>query len=246
MLKFAHNEPAALAGKALVIPDLHIGYEYELWKSGINVPSQTDKMKARILELLKRGKAKSIVVLGDIKHEIPRATRQEEREIPEFFNDLANHAFVHIIKGNHDGAIEKLIEGIPNTHIYSSSGFALGEFAFAHGNSWPSESCLKAKILITGHVHPMFEFHDSFGYRRTEPCWLRGQVDKKKVAEHYKVQLKDVKLEEVVVSPTFNKMQGGVAVNGPENIFTGPVMSKILVKKSAEAFLLDGTSLGKI
>ena len=38
------TEPAMMIGNALVISDLHIGLEYEIYKSGITVPSQVSDL----------------------------------------------------------------------------------------------------------------------------------------------------------------------------------------------------------
>ena len=82
--KFITNEPAVLFGKTLVIADLHIGVEYELYKSGIRIPKQTDKLLARIKNLLKTTKANRLVLLGDLKHFIPYLSIQEIKELPKF------------------------------------------------------------------------------------------------------------------------------------------------------------------
>ena len=78
-----YNERALLVGKTLVIADLHIGLEYELRKKGIFIFSQYEKMKNRIISLLEKTKAKRIILLGDLKHNIPRATFEEYRENPK-------------------------------------------------------------------------------------------------------------------------------------------------------------------
>ena len=66
MLKFIQNEPALVFGKTLIIADIHLGLEYELYKSGIKVPSQTEKMKRKIYSLIKKTKAKRGAALAPI------------------------------------------------------------------------------------------------------------------------------------------------------------------------------------
>ena len=56
-LSFVTGQPALVFNRNLVIADLHIGIEYELYKSGIKVPTQIEKMKEKIDSLIKKTKA---------------------------------------------------------------------------------------------------------------------------------------------------------------------------------------------
>ena len=96
-LKFIQNQPALVFNKNLVIADIHLGLEYELYKSGINVPSQTEKMKKKIDQLIKKTKPNRLIFLGDIKHQIPGVSWQELKEVPEFFEHFSKASCVHPI-----------------------------------------------------------------------------------------------------------------------------------------------------
>jgi len=97
-MKFIKNYPALFIPeiKTLVIADLHIGISYELYKSGINIPSQVKEMKKTIEKLIKQTKAKRLIILGDIKHDVPGISVQELREIPEFLKALSKKIKVEI------------------------------------------------------------------------------------------------------------------------------------------------------
>ena len=103
--------------RSFIAADLHIGIEYELDQHGITIPSQTEKILKKITKHLKKVKPDQIILLGDVKHKIPYTTRQEERELPEFITELAAHAEIYILPGNHDIKIEKLISRIKNENI---------------------------------------------------------------------------------------------------------------------------------
>ena len=65
------GEPALFVqntSATLVIADLHIGIERELYRSGINIPSQTKKIFDRLLKLIADHSPDRIVLLGDVKH----------------------------------------------------------------------------------------------------------------------------------------------------------------------------------
>ncbi|MFW5953003.1 MAG: metallophosphoesterase, partial [Candidatus Natronoplasma sp.] len=66
----------------LVIADLHIGYERELEERGINIPEQSQKMIDNVLDILIKEDIERLVINGDFKHNIPKATWQEYQDIP--------------------------------------------------------------------------------------------------------------------------------------------------------------------
>lgn len=231
--------------KVLVIADLHIGIEYELYKSGINIPSQILKMKKRIMNLIKETKAGHLVILGDIKHEVPGISYQEQKEIPKLLNDLSENVKVSISLGNHDTYIKGLTpEGIK---IHETSGFKIGKYGFNHGHTWPSKKILTCDHLIIAHSHPTVEFIDKFGYRIVEPVWVRGKLDQEKIKEKYGVE-KTGNLE-LTIMPAFNLLLGGTPVNikKTNNKLLGPLLkNNFMDMRNSELFLLDGTYLGKL
>lgn len=242
MLKFITNEPALTFNKNLVVADLHIGIEYELYKSGIKVPTQVEKLKSKIDSLLKQTKAKRIIFLGDIKHQVPGVSFQELREVPEFFNYFSSKIETHIVLGNHDSEIATLVE---NVQIHDTKGFVLEDAYIAHGHANIKKEFLTCNYLILSHTHPLIEIRDKLGYRFFERVWVKASFDSRKIKKKYgKVN----SLPEIVLMPAFNPLSGGVALNSPDkNIenFLGP-LTKLIDKKQTEVFFLDGTFLGKL
>jgi len=234
------TEPALLIGKTLVIADLHIGIEYEIYKSGISIPSQVKKMKKRIFDLIKKTKAKELIILGDIKHQVPLISKQEEEEIPKFLNSLSRKVKTIIIKGNHDGDIESLVN--KKIKVYSPKGFRIGDYAFCHGQAWFSQDCLKAKHLVIAHIHPAIEFWTQ-GFRSVEHCWIKSPLDIEKIEKKYK---KNTNLQDCIIMPVFNPIIGGMPINSREFKPLGPILKNIVKWKESQIYLLDGTFLGKI
>ncbi|HDJ96505.1 MAG TPA: phosphoesterase, partial [Candidatus Aenigmarchaeota archaeon] len=75
--------------KALVIADLHIGYEAALEKQGIMIPkSQYPKIRESIEEMIKISKPETLIINGDVKHEFEEATRQEWKEVLDLLDFL--------------------------------------------------------------------------------------------------------------------------------------------------------------
>jgi hypothetical protein len=168
-MRFIKNHPVLFIKKikSLVIADLHIGIEYELYKSGINIPSQISKTKKIIKKLIEQTKARCLVILGDVKHDVPGVSYQEIKEIPKFLNGLSKLIKVDICLGNHDTYLKELSP--KEVKIHGSKGFRIGKFGFNHGHTWPSKELFLCDYLIISHIHPTIQFKDKLGYRIMEP-----------------------------------------------------------------------------
>ncbi len=238
-IKFLTEPALLLENKVLVIADLHIGIEYEIFKSGITIPSQVEKLEKRIDNLIKQTKVKHLVILGDVKHQVPTISWQEYREIPKFLEHFKIK--ISIIKGNHDGNIERLA---PNEiDIYDPPGFRINNFLLTHGQAWPFMSDLEAENIIMGHVHPAVEFWTE-NFRTIESCWLKCEVDNEKLFKKYKIK---TKFKQGIVMPAFNHLIGGMAFNSKDFEPIGPLLKNEVFKwKNGEVYLLDGTLLGKL
>lgn len=212
------NKPAIIIEsdkKYLVVADLHLGKEYEYYQKGIKIPHIGDKMKVDIEKIIKRKSIDELIILGDIKHNLPFTSYFEKLNLPKF---LEFSVPVTIVKGNHDGNIEELV----NNEVVKS--LKIGEYILTHGHILFENS-----NLIMGHVHPVVEFMDSNGKITRLKCFL-------KIEESFNV----------VVLPSFNPILEGIPVNRNEEI-PGPYFESGRFQiKDFDCYLLDGTYLGKI
>lgn len=233
------NEPALFIKnkQILVVADLHIGIESQLREQGLHAASQAQKMIDHLLSICKKYKPKEIILLGDIKHNIPSATIQERRDVQNFLKLIEEFGTIHIIPGNHDGFIKKLSPD--QIKIHPSDGFIIENVGFVHGHRWPSEEIMRCEQIITAHTHPTIMFTDRLGYRTFESCWIKGMFLKNKLKEKYP----NSTYPEILVMPAFNPLCGGLAAN--QEGITGPI-GKIIDIKNAEIYLIDGTSLGRV
>jgi putative SbcD/Mre11-related phosphoesterase len=250
-LKFVTGEPALLAGMTLVVADLHIGVEYEYYRSGIRIPSNTERMKRDLERLVRQTRAKRLVILGDVKHKVPGMTRQEFREIPDLLYSLATKIRVDVIPGNHDSGLKDIIPN--NVSLHSNRGFLTEDCFLFHGHTWPSPEFLKANYVLVGHEHPQIEFIDSLGYRFFEPVWIRTKLDRERLAKRYR-EIPE-KLPELIVLPRFNRLSGGISMNRPirdiekshETYHTGiGTLVRSAKLNSAKVYLIDGTFIGEL
>lgn len=212
------NKPAMIIEsytKYLVIADLHLGKEYEYYKKGIKVPDIGKEMKSDILKIIKRKNIEELILLGDIKHNLPYTSYFEKLNLPKFLDfDVP----VKIIKGNHDGNIEEIVD---NEVVKS---FKIEDRVLTHGHI-----LINSKDLIMGHVHPVIEFIDSNGKITRLKCFLKLEEP-----------------QNVIVLPSFNPVIEGVSVNKNQEI-PGPYFeSERFNIKNFDCYLLDGTYMGKV
>jgi putative SbcD/Mre11-related phosphoesterase len=234
------TEPALMIGNTLIIADLHIGIEHEIFQSGITIPSQVEKLEKRIDSLIKQTKAKHLIILGDVKHQVPSISWQEYNEIPKFLEHFSKIK-ISIIKGNHDGNIERLAG--KNVDIYEPQGFKIKDILLTHGQAWPNENDLDAEYVVMGHVHLAVEFWTE-KFRTVEPCWLKCKIDNKRLEEKFKIK---TDFKQGIVMPAFNHLIGGMAFNSKDFEPLGPLLTNEVLKwKDAEVYLLDGTFLGSL
>jgi uncharacterized protein len=233
------DEPALLLKekKLLVIADLHIGIESELRENGVQVLSQTKVMEQRLISILTTNTIHDIILLGDIKHNIPSSTIQERSEVNRFLNTIQTYGTLHVLPGNHDGNIDRLLP--PTIKLHPSDGFVFEGIGFTHGHRRPNKEVMQCEQVIIAHTHPTVMLTDRLGYRTFEQCWLRCAPLSDKLIEKYPAS----PTSQILVMPAFNPLCGGIAVN--RDLLLGPFGSLIDVD-NADIYLLDGSSLGKV
>ncbi len=246
MIKFITNNPICFIPeeKTLVISDVHIGIEHELFKSGIVVPKQSDSFLKTLNFAIDLTHAKRLVILGDLKYKVPGTSMGELKAIPIFLEKLMKNVKVILCKGNHDDNIETLLpDGVK---LHGSGGFKMHNYGFFHGHAWPSKKLMSCDYLLMGHLQPAVEFKDSLGYRTIEQIWVKAKVDAKLTMKKYGIS-KTGKLNLIIV-PAFNKLSGAFVLNSKNKrgLF-GPLFnSKILNSKKFKLYMLDGTYLGSL
>ena len=230
------NQPALIIdNKILVIADLHIGIESELSEHGVNVSSQTEKMFESLQKICKKYKPERIILLGDVKHNIPTSTFSERKDVRKFLEKTSLLAKIDIVVGNHDGFIKKLTPD--NINVHPSDGFIIENIGFIHGHSWPKEEVILCDQIIMAHTHPTIMLTDRLEHKSFEPCWIHAKPNKKSIKEKYKID----KIPKILIVPAFNPLCGGIAIN--KDGITGP-MGKLIAISESSIYLMDGTSLG--
>ena len=226
-------------GDILAVADLHIGLEEELREAGVQLPGQAGPMADEIASLAAETGARTLVVLGDVKHFVPRMAGRERRDAYHFFRTLLEvFDAIHVAQGNHDGILRHVVPQA--VRFRAAQGFVLGDVGFCHGHAWPYRKVMAAHALVMGHNHPAVLFRDAMGHRTVQPCWMRIPF-RRRHPRYPKLP------KEAVVVPSLNPLCGGVAVNDLRVNFLGPLFDPAILRTDdADLHLLDGTHIGKL
>lgn len=243
----------------LLIADTHVGLEVELGKKGVRIPSQSGRLAQLVVEGAERFGATSLVVLGDVKHEIASII-DSAREVREFL-DLVAPKFnkVVLVRGNHDGNLDMILSSNvkPNVYLVNSRGFILRSrdgknLLLLHGNSKPSvEDFVEADVIVMGHTHPAILIQDVTGYVMRAPVIVKIKVDKALFGRNMYGNDLDVKGQlSMIVLPVFNPLTVGMDVF---EIFTKDLVDVETIihyartwesLRNVEVYLTDMTFLG--
>lgn len=189
---------------ALIIADVHIGYEEALNKQGILVPrlqfGDIRKRMERVFTLLKGNSPKTIIVNGDLKHEFGAISEQEWRNTLRFIDLLAAHSNkIILIKGNHDNilgpiASKRNVNVVDYCYLRQKGGKT--RILVTHGHRIPDKELLKGvSTIIIGHEHPAVSLKEHSRVERFK-CFLKGRY----------------KGKTLIVQPSFNSMVEGTDV----------------------------------
>jgi uncharacterized protein len=201
---------------ALVICDVHLGYEGHMAKRGVFIPKANLK---KILKELKEGiessDADKIIIVGDIKNDFSGVQQDELNELYEIIKLCKeNKIELHLIKGNHDNFIDRYKEPF-KLHTYQNE-MQLGDYFFFHGDKLPNLPDKKPKMLISGHEHPLIGIVNKVGRVEKLRCFLLGKY-------------KDM---EFLVLPAISYFATGsdITLHSKSNIIS-PLLRKIEVDK---------------
>jgi putative SbcD/Mre11-related phosphoesterase len=254
--------------RALVVSDLHIGWERLLSERGVHVPSQTPKIKNMLLKLIKETKPIHLILLGDVKDAITKMSIEEWKDIPEFFEEIQEKVNqIQVVLGNHDGNLEPLLPEV--VKIVPPTGTKFGDIGLFHGHAWPAPGLLECRSLVTGHVHPIVTIRDPMGLRITRQVFVKAPCNSEQLAKSllaylgtkaeldvsailnkkYKVRQN---ISQLFILPSFNQFLGGRPINEKRrakktDAYIGPILRSGCINiNEAEVYLLDGTFLGTV
>lgn len=152
--------------RAVVVADLHLGYEGVLREQGVSLPRfQKRHMVERLEGLLDRYAPDLLVIDGDFKHEFSRNLREEWNEVLDVLDFLEGRVEVLMIRGNHDNFLKTILN---RKGLELHRSHQLGRFTILHGHE-PAEA---SGTVIIGHEHPSMRLRDVIGATLSLPCFV--------------------------------------------------------------------------
>ncbi len=201
---------------ALVISDLHLGFEGIAAKTGIYIPkTNLKKIMKIVINAFGITKADKIIVTGDIKNEFASVDIEEYKEMMEFIKFIKNNnAKLILIKGNHDNFVDRY-KTIFDIEIYSQE-MEYNQYLFFHGEEMPKNISKNIKLLIMGHEHPAISIINKIRKKEKLKCFLFGTYKGRKL----------------LVLPAINYFMSGINVNiEPKSHLLSPILKKINIDK---------------
>ncbi len=215
--------------RLVVIGDTHIGKEILLEREGIFFPDASRKMAQNILKILRKKKAKGLVILGDVKESVGHPNKAESNAIASFFNVL-NGIDIHIAKGNHDAHLGEILAR-QKYHVQISNEILLDKVALMHGHAMPTQEAMSKQLIIAGHSHIAVKKAGVIG-----KGWLETNIGPN-ARKYYKKINKKSKL---VVIPAFSDLITGMEYD-PKSARLMPMLRKnIFNPDKARLFNLNG------
>ena len=179
--------------KTLIIADSHIGYEESLNRQGILIPRFHFKdLIERLEKILRKIKPETIIINGDIKHELGKISEQEWRYTLRLIDFLNRHCkSLFLIRGNHDKVLGPIAK---KRNIQVADQIIIDNILITHGNKLVKIP-KQIKTIIIGHEHPAVGLREQ---TRTETfkCFLKGKY----------------KSKTLIVQPSFNLVTEGTDI----------------------------------
>ncbi|NJD99096.1 metallophosphoesterase [Thermococcus sp. LS1] len=150
-------------GSALIIADLHLGYEVSMAREGFYLPRVFHEVVGQLKALLEREKPKTLVIDGDLKHSFIPEWRERE-ELKAFVDEISPLVDeIVIVRGNHDvGTLwlkESSVEIVDELELHG--------WKLVHGHK-----LVEGERFIIGHEHPAIRLRDEVGALIKVPAFL--------------------------------------------------------------------------
>lgn len=142
---------------AVVISDLHLGFEEEMNLHGLFLPKlQRNHVEGLVDRIIERYDPETIIVNGDFKHEFARNLPQEWEDILHFLERYSQQVKFHFVRGNHDNFLLTVLarKKIGMTDFYEDDRYFI-----YHGD----KDLGLRKLTMLGHEHPSIVLRDEVG-----------------------------------------------------------------------------------
>ncbi len=163
---------ALLCHDALIVSDIHLGYEESLSKRGILTPYTHLTLKE--LQAFKHLPFRRLILNGDVKHEFGSILPLEWRDLIALFDSFKDKE-ITIVKGNHDVILAPIAS---KRNVSTVNELHMKDVLVLHGDQEPQEIPSDVKTVIIGHEHPSIELTEGSKHERYK-CFAVGMYRKR-------------------------------------------------------------------
>jgi len=195
--------------RALVVADIHLGFEEEMAQRGVFLPRAQLK---RALEVIDRCVsvvgAERLVIAGDLKHLFSKLGRRERRDVVDFL-EYSRKRFkeIFLVRGNHDTFVYVKLR---DYGVELVDKLWLRDILVVHGHRELDDRDTP-RILIMGHEHPSIALRDPLGPITKVPCFLITPLKRGCLA---------------IVMPALGMYQSGTSVTTVRSSYLSPILRK--------------------
>jgi len=225
--------------KAVILADVHIGYEEEVSLKGGYIPRFQLRHSQKILEeVFGQVRAERIIFAGDLKHLFNTLGRVERIELLQLLNYVKRYVDeVVVVRGNHDNFLPAMKRWVEFNIVES---YLAHPYLIIHGHKPlnPSELPQQWDYLIMGHEHPSIALRDPIGVIGKFSCFLVGDTTIGK---------------KLIVLPAVGAYQTGSKVTLSKDTYLSPVIRDYAVIESlkpvvvgADVGVLEFPTLGEL
>src|SRR5438067_10071710 len=152
--------------RALVISDLHLGFEGALAEQGVSIPRfQRRVVLERLGKMLDRGQAEKVIIAGDFKHEFSKNLVDEWVEVKQVLRFLKDRVTPVLVRGNHDNYLATILWDL---NLPLNNRADIGGYTIVYGH----EEVSTLHPIIMGHEHPAVKLKDDLGATVSVPAFL--------------------------------------------------------------------------
>ena len=208
---------------AIVMADLHLGFEEEAARQGYYVPRI---QLARSLEVARRAVEETgadwVILAGDVKHSFSRLLPSERRELSELFTELQRRGVrITVVRGNHDNYLP-LVARDHDVEIVEQL-YEKG-ILIIHGHKKPENPKGPVETVIIGHEHPSIRLRDKLGFIAKLPAFL--------TAPYPRLQAR------LVVLPAVGQYQTGTTVSLNPETYLSPILKQEIPLTEIKPYIL--------
>ena len=218
--------------KAVVISDLHLGYEGGMVKGGVVIPKINLKSIIEVLEKAFAGRdVIRVLVVGDIKNDFSGVIAEELNELREIVDFVKKKGgTLELVQGNHDNFISKYSAAL-GIKVHPKQ-LVISDYMFAHGDKELEKEDAAIRTVIIGHEHPSIGIRSHVGTIERLRCFLFGKIS----YSGRKVNL--------IVLPAIGYFETGSDVNlHNKRRILSPVLKKADVDEMEAIAFGEGTTL---